>query len=546
MLKQLTVSNFALIENAKLNINKGFTVITGETGSGKSILLGSLKLILGERADYSVIRDQDKKTVVEALFGLNDKRFAQFFKENDLDFDPETIIRREISPSGKSRAFINDTPVQLTLLKELTERLVHIHSQHHTLELRNKDFQRAIVDTVADNQVLLANYQEEFRKTRRLQREIKELEENRSQLMLEYEFNSFQLEELEKLDLRTQDYAHIESEVQRSDQYEELKEAFQLIAHSINGEESVLDILRRVQSHIKVDDKSINELMERIRSVMIELEDIASEAENNGEESELDPEEISRYLVLLDAYNTALRKHNLQTQEELMQLSEELSVSVQDSGNIEELIQEKQAELAETLAKATELAEKLREKRQMVAKTIEKTTKELLNQLKLEGATIEFKFQPTELNEFGHDEIQLYFAPNKGLQPQLIEKSASGGELSRLMLALQFQLSKKQELPTVIFDEIDTGVSGEVAQKIGIHLKEMGEHMQLIAITHLPQVASKGKHHILVRKSDKEGITTTSFKELEENERIEEIAKLMSGSTINEAALLNAKSLMNE
>jgi len=546
MLNRLSVNNFALIENAELDLNNGFTVITGETGSGKSILLGALKLILGERADYAVIRDQEKKTIVEAAFTISGDHFARFFKTHDLDLENETIIRREINSKGKSRAFINDTPVQLAVLKELSERLIHIHSQHHTLELKNKSFQRSILDVIAGNEKALANLKSLYSKAKELTREIKSLEENKSQLALEHEFNSFQLEELSKLQLETLDYENIEKEVERGEQFEEVKAAYQLIAHVINADDGVLNSLNTVLKTASVKDEQIQELLERIRSVQIELKDIGAIAEDDLSDLTLEPEELTRHINHLDAFNSALRKHNLSSQEELKDLFDHLSKEINDSSQIDEKITEKKFELEQLEKKAKVIAGELSDKRKKSAKTIEKQVAELLNQLKLEGAKIQFDFQAMELSEHGIDDITLYFAPNKGMSPQVIEKSASGGELSRLMLVVQFLLSQKQQLPTVIFDEIDTGVSGVVAQKIGEHLKKMGDTMQLMAITHLPQVASKGTHHILVKKENDKGFTKTYLKPLNNEERIEEIAKLMSGSIINDAALLNAKNLMNE
>lgn len=546
MLNRLAVNNFALIDNVQLVVEQGFTVITGETGSGKSILLGALRLIFGDRADYSVIRDQDKKTVVEATFTIDEDEFSELFNQYDLDFDIETVIRREINAKGKSRAFINDTPVQLSVLKAFTEKLIHIHSQHHTLALKDKDFQRSIIDVIADHQKDLKQFTAIFDSVKALKKTIQDLEENKAKLEMEFEFNSFQLEELKQLELNTVDYQKIEEEVKRGEQFEEIKSAYQLIAHTINDDEGVLDALNRVLKSGHVNDQKVESLLERIRSVNIELKDIGDLAENDLSDLALEPEQLSKFIQQLDAFNSALRKHNLMTQEELLVLFNDLTKEVDDSSQIEEKIEEKKKELVSIEEKAMLLADKISKKRKSSAKAIEKEATVLLNELKLEGATIHFEFTRTELGAHGTDEIAMYFAPNKGIEPQVIEKSASGGELSRLMLVIQFMLSRKRKLPTVIFDEIDTGVSGEAAQRIGNLLKKMGDKMQLLAITHLPQVAGKGAHHILVMKEDKGGRTKTFLKNLEENERIEEIAKLMSGSKINEAALINAKNLMYE
>ncbi|PWH86328.1 DNA repair protein RecN [Brumimicrobium oceani] len=547
MLKRLSVKNFALIENAQLDFKSGFAVITGETGSGKSILLGALKLILGERADYSVIRNEEKKTIVEAVFNIDESTYSDFFKTNDLDLESETIIRREIHAKGKSRAFINDTPVQLNVLKELTQGLIHIHSQHHTLSLKDAAFQRSILDVIAENTSTLISLKALYSTSKSLKRKIKSLEESKSKLELEYEFNSFQLEELSKLNLKELDYESIEKEVERGEQFEEIKSAYQMISHLINDdEEGVLTTLNKLTKNANVNDPKVQELMTRLQSVKLELNDIAANAEDDLSDMTLEPETLNTYINKLDAYNSAMRKHNLNSQEELLTLYNSLSREVEDSGQIDERIEDMTAELKVVNVKALKYAETLSSARKKVAKKLEKEVAVLLNQLKLVGATIRFHFETVELGESGTDNISLYFAPNKGMSPQVIEKSASGGELSRLMLVIQYLLSQKQQLPTVIFDEIDTGVSGEVAQKIGEHLKKMGETMQLLAITHLPQVASKGNDHILVQKRDEKGITKTYLSRLDNEQRVEEIAKLMSGSKVNEAALMNAKNLMNE
>lgn len=547
MLAKLSVNNFALIENAQLNLHNGFTVITGETGSGKSILLGALKLILGERADYSVIRDKARKTIVEAEFLIEDERYKAFFEENDLDWEPETIIRREISAkSGKSRAFINDTPVQLNILKSLTEKLIYIHSQHHTLELRDKHFQRSILDVLAENGKILKEFTILYNGINTLKREIAKLEENKATAELELDFNRFQFEELTKLELDRTDYEEIQNEVERGEQFEEIKNAFGLISSVINNEEGVLNMLNEIQKNISVKDAQIEELTKRIESVVIELKDIGDSAEVELSDMDMNPEELMMKTGKLDAFNSVLKKHNLNSQEELLQLMTELEDSIGEASNIDAVIEAKQNDLVKLELEANKVADKLSERRKKVARESEVQIAELLNELKIEDATVEFKVEDSELTPYGKDHVSLYFAPNKGIAAQTIEKSASGGELSRLMLALQFLLSQKQQLPTIIFDEIDSGVSGVVAQKIGVHLKKMGERMQLIAITHLPQVASKGAHHILVSKEEENETTKTYLKFLEEEERIIEIAKLMSGSNINEAALLNAKSLMYE
>ncbi|MDX1652526.1 MAG: DNA repair protein RecN [Brumimicrobium sp.] len=546
MLKKLLVSNFALIQNAVIDFEQGFTVITGETGSGKSILLGALKLILGERADYGVIRDESEKTVVEAAFHIEKLDLAGFFEDNDLDYWKETILRREISAGGKSRAFVNDTPVQLVVLKDLTEKLIHIHSQHHTLELKNKSYQLNLLDTLADNSSLLKELKIKYHEFISVGKELEQLEKKRSAIELESEFNRFQLDEILKLQPEKRDFESIENEVQRGEQFEEIKSAYQLISEAINGDQGIKEILSHVKKNSTVKDLKINELLERLEAVRIELDDIAAVAEDDLGELDFDPGKINEYIVLLDTYNGVMRKHNLREQKELIDLKNRLSDELEISDNIEDFILKKRVEMERLQKEAITIAENISDRRKKTAPLVESDVREILTKLKLNGAFITFEITETRISETGIDEVAVLFTPNKGLQPQRIEKAASGGELSRLMLVIQYLLSRKKSLPTVIFDEIDTGVSGEVAQKIGEHLREMGNHMQLMAITHLPQVAGKGTSHIRVDKREEGGTTKTLLTQLNKEERIEEIAKLMSGSEINSAAIENAKNLMTE
>lgn len=546
MLQKLTVKNFALIENATINLEDGFTVITGETGSGKSILLGALHLILGERADHSVIRDQEKKTVVEAQFELPKSKLKERFESLDLDYDEETIIRREIKSNGKSRAFINDTPVQLSVLKQIAEELVYIHSQHHTLELKNSDFQRNILDVIGGVKNDVQAFRKEFRKWKELNLKLEDLNEKKAKNELNQEFNAFQLEELTSLQLEEKDYESIEQDVNRAEEFEDIQRGYQMIAEIISGEGGVAEKLGVLKKTITVRDEALNDLLERISSVIIELNDIGAVADDDLAELDSGSENIDSLVQSLDAFNTALRKHGKQSQEDLREFYQELRAEVQDSSSLDEDI----ASLNDQIKSVQEALDKkagvISNKRKKVARNIEKDVVRLLGELKLANASLEFDIEDTTLNEFGKDKITLYFQPNKGMSKKRIDKSASGGELSRLMLIIQYLLSSEQELPTLVFDEIDSGVSGEVATKIGMHMSRMGENMQLIAITHLPQVASKGRQHIHVHKSEENNQTKTYLTQLNKEQRVEEIAKLMSGEKVNDAALQNALNLMEE
>ena len=547
MLSKLTVKNFALIENATIDFNDGFTVITGETGSGKSILLGALSLILGERADYSVIRNEKEKTIVEAIFQFKDKKLAALFGKLDLDFDEETIIRREIRAKGKSRTFINDTPVQLSVLKQVAQELVYIHSQHHTLELKDEHFQRNILDVTGGIGKSLSLYQQEFFRWKKLKKDVEVLEKKKAESILNQEFNAFQLDELSRLKLHEKDYAVIEQNVNRAEEFEDIQRGYQLIKETINGEGGVVDKLGQLKRTIIVKDPQLNELIERVNSSLIELDDIASSAEDGNAELDVDPQNVAELVSDINAFNSALRKHGKQSQEELIALYNNLKQDVHDTSSIDDRIKDLEVEITQIEKSLLIKASDISSKRKRAAQLTEKEVVELLFDLKMPSTSLEFVIEKLdELSEFGQDRVTLYFQPNKGMKKTKIDKSASGGELSRLMLVIQYILSSQQDLPTLIFDEIDTGVSGEVATKIGAHLSKMGEQMQLIAITHLPQVASKGEFHIRVLKKEENNETKTFLKSLSKNERIEEIAKLMSGERVNQAALENALNLLEE
>lgn len=545
MLKRLSVQNFALIENVELTFDNGFTVLTGETGSGKSILLGALRLILGERADYGVIRDAEKKTVIEATFSLHKLQLKKFFDTNDLDYSDDTIIRREIHAHGKSRAFINDTPVQLNVLKDFTTHLIHIHSQHHTLNLKDKSFQLTLLDTLIEANELRKSVSDLYKIWKSKEKQLLAFKDEIAQALKENDFNNFQLEELKRLNLRLNDFTKIEEDVNRGEQSEEVKHSFGKVFSMIQDENGLLDMLVPLTKMNTFGDAKLVELVNRLTSVKIELQDIAASAEDGLEGLEISPEELQRQIDLLDAYNSVVRKHAAHSQADLIELEDKLSNSVAHVENADEELAKKIKEVQELQFLYESKAKELSKRRKNNAGAIESTISKYLTQLKLNDAIINFQIEDSTPSETGIDTITLLFTANKGMAPQPIEKIASGGELSRLMLILQHLMSSKQQLPTVIFDEIDTGVSGEVAQRIGDLLKSMGDNVQLMAITHLPQVAGKGMHHIkVIKRNNSEGKTITELTKLIGEERVEEVARLMSGAEINTAALENARNLM--
>lgn len=549
MLISLHIQNFALIEKAQLVFQPGFTVITGETGSGKSILLGALNLILGERADYGVIRDKSAKTFVEAHFSIGGFGLEAFFAVNDLDFAEETIIRREISAQGKSRAFVNDSPVQLNILKELAEKLIHIHSQHHTIELKNPEFQLDLLDILADNALQKDTFKLLFQQWKKRETELKNKKAALAKLRADSDYNNFQLEELTALKLDVLNYEAMEQQLIAIERLDDVKSGFATIANVIEDERGINDLLAVLKSStekIQHLHPQLTALLERISAARIELMDIAEEATQQLESLDSDPMLLNDLTEKLDLYNRALRKHQVTTQSELNALVETLHNSQESTDQLQFEIEALEKEVVDLQNQVETQANQLHKKRIAAAPIVANQLVTVLNELKLNNSIVRFELEQTGKMDFsGNTKLALLFSPNAGMTEKPIEKTASGGELSRFMLALQLLLSAKKKLPAVIFDEIDTGVSGEVAQKIGLVLKKMGHQMQVLAITHLPQVAGQGMHHWKVEKNNQNGNTLTRVAVLDDSQRVEEIARLMSGENINEAALENARALMN-
>ncbi len=547
MLRSLSVRNFALIEQVTIDFENGLHVITGETGSGKSILLGALNLILGDRADYSVIRDPEQKTVVEAVFSLQQDNKC-WFDKNDVDFEHETIIRREIAAQGKSRAFINDTPVQLTQLKDFVERLIYIHSQHETLEIRKPSFQFELIDAFSGNSKLAEQVALNHSLLLKLNAEKQRIEQAGINAEKEKDYLQFQLNELELLNLDSIQYAELESYFEKISQVEELKTCYNAISNLLEGEQSPVDSLRTLKTLVdkwKQTDENLSELSKRIQSTILELQDVSKDAEKFMQQLEANPEEIHRLSLQLDEYNRVLNKHQLHTQDELIFLQQSLRQSLESIQLSDERLESLKLEIDQLEKRSFQDAEILYQSRLEVIPALEKQLLKIMHELKMEQAQLHIKLEKhAKLDINGGMTIDILFSANKGLDLKPIDKIASGGELSRLMLAIQLILSDKKSLPTLIFDEIDTGVSGEVALRIGSLLKEMGKHLQIIAITHLPQVAAFGGLHLEVSKSHSGSQTTTQIKRLNYNQRIEALAKLISGEQFTESAKISAKELL--
>ncbi len=549
MLQQLKIQNFALISKLELNFENGFTVFTGETGSGKSILLGALNLILGERADYSVIRDANEKTIVEAYIKINEYQLESFFTANDLDFSNEIIIRREITNQGKSRSFINDTPVQLNLLKELAEKLIHIHSQHHTLELKNENYQLDILDYLSESITIRKKFKEIFLQFKQVSKELISKKETLSKSLLEEDYNNFQIQELEKLNLEKSDYSELEKELEQIENVDLIKESFFSLSSGISEENQILSKLLIIKSNLDRNKNlhpKLEEFSERIKSINLELKDISAEAEDLIEELIDNPERKFLLENNISSYNSLLIKHNAKNQEELNEIYLKFKNSSSRTIDLKLEIESLEEKLKKIEQKLISEGENLHQSRIKNKELIESNLVQILCDLKMENSKVHFEIEKlATANETGFSKISLNFSPNIGILPKPIDKVASGGELSRFMLAIQLLMSEKKKLPTLIFDEIDTGVSGEVAQKIGDLLKKMGKTLQLMAITHLPQVAAKGQNHFKVTKQEAAGKTQTNVISLSKEEQVIEIARLMSGEVINEAAISNAKELMN-
>lgn len=549
MLVKLLVKNFALIDEVQLNFIEGYSVITGETGSGKSILLNALNLLLGQRADTKVIGKQSDKSIVEGEFEIGSLNLQPFFESNDIDYFDQVIIRREINNQGRSRAFINDVPVQLTVLKELSEQLLSIHSQYNTLELKDKKYQMEVLDVLINAKSLKQIFLSTYKSYKALLKDNEQLKLEFSNLIKEKEYNAFLLNELESLNLDVNDFKVIEEQFNRLEHAEDIRDGMIGCSNALSIEEGIIDKLlsvRTILSKLSNLDSNIDSLANRIEEVIEELKDIDSTCQDIADSSGLNEGEKLELQDKVDAFNALLLKHRVNSQEELLSILNDLSKKVISLSDLEEKINQNEKDLIVLSKKAHKEAKELHDYRLQNASEVEVKMKELLGELKLPGTQFKFNLESSdELSENGITRASILFSANKGVDLIPIEKAASGGELSRVMLALQKMISENQKMPTIFFDEIDTGVSGDVAEKIGNLLRSMGQNMQLFAISHLPQVVAKAHQHYSVVKTQNNNLTNTQISILSQEERIVEIARLMSGEKINDAALMNAKALMN-
>ena len=550
MLQQLNIKNYALIEELSVDFTDGFSVITGETGAGKSILLGALGFVLGDRADTGVLFNKEMKCVVEAHFQLSNDALKPFFDQNNLDFYEDCIFRRELSPQKKSRAFINDTPVSLQVMKEIGCQLVDIHSQHDSLLLTDADFQLHLLDEIAQSQSLLADYQNNYSIYNGLKRRLNELRETASKNLTENDYLKFQLNELQQAQLKEGEYAEIEQSLNVMENAEEIRSLlFSANGLLENSETAILPQLNELSSamhRLKQLMPSSEELLQRIESAQLELKDIAYDLERIGDGAQFDEEKLQELQERFDLLSRLMMKHHVKEFEALIALRDELETKVNAFENIDLAIEQHEKALKEQESLLRELASKLHAQRLKAAKTFGNQVSELARQLAMPHAVFQIAVEP--LNDFsptGLDQVRFMFSANKGIEVAELSKVASGGELSRLMLSIKSVVSRHNYIPTLIFDEIDTGVSGEVAAKIGGIMQGMGVSLQLIAITHLPQVASKAEHHFFIYK-DNEGLRTQShIKLLTDSERVTEIAKMLSNDKVTPEALKAAEVLLN-
>jgi DNA repair protein RecN (Recombination protein N) len=550
VLAQLYIKNYALIDELDVNFDEGLTIITGETGAGKSILLGGLALVLGKRVDFSNIKDSDKKSIIECTFNIEAYHLQSFFDTHNLEYEQYTIIRREVLPSGKSRAFVNDSPVTLSVLDALGQQLIDIHSQHETLSLTDDAFQFQIIDALAQTHDLLKAYKSTLADYKENQKELELLQNQQQQSKKDHDYNSFLRQEIEEAQVLNLDLKVLESQYETLNNVDyiqsELQFAQEVLSHEDVGVSTQLNELKQRFNKLKDISKEYTSLFERILSTQIELDDIFTEIEHHQNTLEANPQLLFDTENQLKKVNDLLGKHNVQTIEELKVVFEELSEKVAHLTNLDAQLESVNNLLNENFKKLNNISSVLSKKRKGVLTNLEDELHVLLTALGMPNAVYKIELQSsTDFLFNGKDVLSFLLNANKGGQFLPLKKGASGGELSRIMLAVKFILSKHQKLPTIMFDEIDTGVSGEISNKMASIMQEMSQYMQVFTITHLPQIAAKGTHHFKVFKVDDDSKTITQLKKLNSDERLEEIAQMLSGKEISETAKQHAQELLN-
>jgi DNA repair protein RecN (Recombination protein N) len=548
MLKHLTIKNYALIKHLELDPSASLNVVTGETGAGKSIMLGALGLLKGNRADTKVLWDENEKCITEGVFEIGSYNLKGFFKAEDLDYDETTVIRREISPGGKSRAFINDTPVTLDVMKKLGNLLMDVHSQHETLQLGTQDFQLRLIDAYANNQPLLEAYSGTWKKFQQAKKEYETLVSEADTLRQEAEYINFQLDELVKAELETGEQEKVESELKIMEHAEDITGRLQLTMEVLNQSEfSARKGLAEARAHLQIIagySPTYEMLKQRLESVLIELDDIVNEVERHQGTVEFDPKRAEFLKERINVLYRLLKKHRSNGVDELLVLQDELQRKANITSNLDEALAQAQAHYTTAQTELKDSALKLTTSRKKTFEPLTKDLTKLLKELGIPDATLKIDHQETAPTATGADGIELLFSANKGITARPLAQVASGGEFSRLMFCIKYVMAEKTAMPTLVLDEIDSGISGEIAFKLGDLMKTMAAHHQLITITHLPQIAAKGNAHYFVFKDSSSKKTISNIKELTEAERVEEIAKMIGGDKPSKTALENAKELI--
>ena len=550
MIKSLQIKNYAIIEALEINFSKGLTIITGETGAGKSILLGALGLIMGKRADIKSLYNLERKCVIEAIFDIAKYNLKAFFDEHDIDYEHELVIRREITPSGKSRSFINDTPANLKLLQQLSAALVDLHQQFDMLDIHNVSFQLRLIDALAENKNKLADYQNLFKTYQSNKRQLELLRNQDQEAGKEMDFISFQLDELVEAALEPGEQEQLEQEQNRLSNSEDIKRILSSAHHLLEeGEMAIIGQIEEISqslAQIKTFDTKIAALDSRMDSILAELQDLVRDFESIAEDTEYDEERILEVKERLDLIYRLQSKHNAGSVEALLEIQQELQGRKDQFGNLSGTIADLEAAIQKQEEQLIQMADELRERRKAVVPGFERKVHDLLEQLSMKHARLEVQIAPMESpGPMGMDEVAFLFAANKGGRMQHIKDVASGGEISRLTLVTKSLVASAIPLPTLIFDEIDTGISGDVALKMGNIMRQLSDQHQVVSITHSPQVASKADAHYFVYKKEKEDRTTTNVRILTKEERIQAIATMLSQSPPSDSAIENAKELLS-
>ena len=550
MLKNLSIKNYALIDDLNVDFNNGLTIITGETGAGKSILINALSLLLGKRSDSSSINNLNKKCIVEATFDLSNYNLKNVFADNNLDYDTDTIIRREILPSGKSRAFVNDSPVILNQLSSISQYIIDIHSQHQNLDLVNIDFQFDVIDSVSNNNKLLKEYKVKFLKYKNYKSELKLIKDSKLELSKAFDYNNHLLEEINNLNISDINLDELENSYKELSNFEDIKSDLNLSSSILNdNEHGIISLMSKLNSNLKdlsFKSNSFLSLYNILNSIYIDLDDISKDIQASNDRLTNSPVELSEIGDLLSKINNVLRKHSVDNLNDLIIIQSDLTTKVSKSNNIDDEIHTLNSLIKAMESELLVLSKQLNSNRVNVIPNLVKNLKEILGDLGMKSAQFLIEISPVEDFLFnGMDKLEFKFSANKGSDFKLLKYSASGGEISRIMLAIKSIIANYKKLPTLMFDEIDTGVSGEVSNKIGDIMQEMSSRMQIFTITHLPQIAAKGESHFKVYKTEMDNSTTTNLIKLNNQDRIVEIAKMLEGDNISNSAVAHAKQLLN-